>query len=59
MVSVKQFDQKYKLPKVKKVSEAALKKAEQTKKKKEDLKLRLSGIDDKMKTINKNNSKKN
>ena len=33
MVSVMQFDQKYKLPKVKKVSEAALKKAEQTKKK--------------------------
>ena len=59
MVSVKQFDQKYKLPKVKKVSEAALKKAEQTKKKNEDLKLRLSEIDDKMKTINKNNSKKN
>ena len=33
MVSVKQFDQKYKLPKVKKVREATLKKAEQTKKK--------------------------
>ena len=59
MVSIIQFDNQYKLPKVKKPSKTALEKAEQRKKKTEHLKLRLGEIDEKMKVINKNNNKKN
>ena len=57
MVSVAQFDQKLKLPKQKKVSDKAIKKAEQRQKTKERLELQLAVNDEKMKIINKNKTK--
>ena len=57
MVSVAQFDQKFKLPKQKKVSDKAIKKAEQRQKTKERLELQLAVNDEKMKIINKNKTK--
>ena len=57
MVSVAQFDQKFKLPKQKKVSDKAIKEAEQRQKTKERLELQLAENDEKMKIINKNKTK--
>ena len=57
MVSIAQFDQKFKLPKQKKVSDKAIKKAEQRQKTKERLELQLAENDEKMKIINKNKTK--
>ena len=51
MVSIAQFDQKFKLPKQKKVSDKAIKKAEQRQKTKERLELQLAENDEKMKII--------
>ena len=59
MASIKQFDKQFKLPKQKKVSEKALKKAEERKKKKEKLILKLAENDEKMKMINKGKAKTN
>ena len=57
MVSIAQFDQKFKLPKQKKVSDKAIKKAEQRQKTKERLEQQLAENDEKMKMINKNKTK--
>ena len=57
MVSVAQFDQKFKLPKQKKLSDNAIKKAEQRQKTKERLELQLTENDEKMKIVNKNKTK--
>ena len=57
MVSVAQFDQKFKLPKQKKVSDKAIKNAEQRQKTKERLEQQLAENDEKMKIINKNKTK--
>ena len=59
MASIKQFDKQFKLPKQKKVSEKAVKKAEERKKTKEKLILKLAENDEKMKMKNKDKSKAN
>ena len=57
MVGIKKFDKQFKLPKVKKVSKNALQKAEERKKTKKKLILKLAESDEKMKMINKNKNK--
>ena len=59
MVSIKQFGKQFKLPKAKKVSKNALQKAEDRKKTKEKLILKLPENDEKMKMINKSKAKAN
>ena len=59
MVTVQQFDQKFKLPKQRKVSNKALKKAEERKKTKAKLIEKLAESDEKMKMINKSKTKTN
>ena len=59
MASIKQFDKQFKLPKQEKVSKNALQKAEERKKTKEKLILKLAESDENMKMINKNKNKAN